>query len=155
MRLFVVRHGRAGAAATDAERKLTRDGADGVRRVARRLAKMGERTDAILCSPLTRARETADILAAELGMPPVIVSPALASGSPVAAILGAIRENASRQALMIVGHNPEFGDLAVMLAGKDGPLELAAGQVVCLNLPAGPGGDKPAMLYTASPEDPA
>jgi phosphohistidine phosphatase SixA len=93
-------------------------------------------------------------MAAVMGSPPVMVEPGLASGAKVDTITGLVRKRAALQALMIVGHNPEFGDLAGMLAGKGGPLDLAAGQVVCLDLPPESGGDKPVMVYSVSPEDP-
>jgi len=154
MRLFIMRHGRAGTAPADNERRLSAEGRGDVGRVARRLAGLGERLDAILCSPLARARETAEIMAVEMGSSPVMVEQGLASGASVDAIAGIIRERAAYQALMIVGHNPEFGDLAGRLAGKSGPLELAAGQVVCLDLPLETEGGKSGMLYSVSPEDP-
>lgn len=81
-RLFVVRHAVAeetAAGLEDHARRLTRKGRRRFARLVRRLARGGMGVDAIASSPLVRARETAEILAAELpGRPPVLVVDALA-----------------------------------------------------------------------------
>jgi phosphohistidine phosphatase len=63
--LYLVRHASAEVAAAgmgDADRRLTPDGAQRMRRAAAGLKRLGIIADAVLSSPLPRAEETASIL---------------------------------------------------------------------------------------------
>lgn len=64
--LCLVRHGAAGEAARDQDRKLTAVGRSEVDALGRALEAKGVRVDRILHSTLERARETAEILALRL-----------------------------------------------------------------------------------------
>jgi phosphohistidine phosphatase SixA len=66
VRVYLVRHGEAGAAATDHARRLTPAGRAHVARLAERAAAAGVRVEEIRHSGLVRAKETADVLAARL-----------------------------------------------------------------------------------------
>jgi phosphohistidine phosphatase len=67
MELYILRHAEAGkslaAQARDAERSLTAEGKDELEDVARALWRLKIRPDYIICSPLKRARETANMVA--------------------------------------------------------------------------------------------
>ncbi|MFO0756867.1 MAG: histidine phosphatase family protein [Byssovorax sp.] len=75
-RILLIRHGQ-----TDDNKNLVFQGQGGrglnaegraeCQRLAERLAGMGAKLDAIFCSDLTRARESAEIVAAPLGLSPV------------------------------------------------------------------------------------
>src|SRR5262245_15940784 len=68
MDLFLMRHGEAdSAAARDEDRALTEAGKTDVREAARGMARLGLRFDVALCSPLLRARETAEAVIEETG----------------------------------------------------------------------------------------
>ena len=69
MNLYVLRHGEAGksfnVAAKDGRRSLTEEGRKEVRRVAASLRVLGVHFDSIVSSPLSRATETAELVATE------------------------------------------------------------------------------------------
>ena len=67
MRLYLVRHAKAAPGDPDELRSLTPEGREQARLLAERLA--AERPDAVVTSPLLRARETAAALG--LGEPAV------------------------------------------------------------------------------------
>src|SRR6478672_2083073 len=66
MRLFLVRHAEAAAGEPDDLRPLTAAGRDSARALGARLA--AEQPDAVLSSPLLRARETAAAIAEAAGL---------------------------------------------------------------------------------------
>ncbi|HWH77607.1 MAG TPA: phosphohistidine phosphatase SixA, partial [Candidatus Binatus sp.] len=73
MNLYLMRHGIAVAAndpavGHDSERPLTNKGVKRMRRAARGLRRLKIPFDAILTSPVLRARQTAEIVAAALCM---------------------------------------------------------------------------------------
>ena len=153
MLLYLIRHGKAAAAAdfkSDAERPLTADGVAEMRRVARRLAKLAISFDATLTSPLVRARETAEVLA-EAGIAGLIEDcPALAPGGTLeetlAQVVRHLRHGAERIAL--VGHEPGLSDWAARLAGApSSALELKKGGIIALELADRPPFEGRAMLF--------
>jgi phosphohistidine phosphatase len=141
MFLYLIRHGKAAAGASDAERPLTADGADEMRRVARRLTKLGVAFDATLSSPLVRALETADLLA-EAGIAGAVEAcPALAPGGTLDEALGDVARRHARGAerIALVGHEPTLSEWAARLAGAPaGSLELKKGGIIALELPDRP-----------------
>jgi phosphohistidine phosphatase len=93
---------------------------------------------------LLRARQTADIVAAEFQVKAVATVPELAPGQPPAALASWLTGQTRRALVAIVGHEPSLS-LAVswLLAGTDRPfVELKKGAACLLELSsdAGPGG---------------
>src|SRR5262245_41820779 len=83
--IYVVRHAiaemRGEAWPDDSKRPLSEAGILRMRKNARGLLRLGVEIDVILTSPLVRARQTAEILAATFDVrPPLVVSDALAPG---------------------------------------------------------------------------
>ena len=76
--LYLVRHGlaeeRGDAWPDDAKRPLTDEGMSKMRKSVRGLARLGVSVDVVLTSPLVRARQTAEIVAAGLSPRPSLVS---------------------------------------------------------------------------------
>lgn len=109
MRLLIVRHAIAVPSGTpgipDDERTLTDDGRKKFRRVARGLARLVKKPDVILTSPLPRARETADLLAAAWEGATVEDLPALAVGDH-AGLEEALRRYSDGALVAVVGHEP-------------------------------------------------
>ena len=66
MRLYLVRHAKAEQGEPDDLRRLTPDGRAAARDLGRRLAAEGVAPDAVLSSPLLRARETAEEIVEEV-----------------------------------------------------------------------------------------
>src|SRR4051812_31927542 len=120
--LYLVRHAiaeeRGPKWPDDSQRPLTDDGAKKWRRQAAGLVVIDARPDVILTSPFTRARQTADILAAAWPKKPKVVElPALQPGMKPRDVVRAL-EPADRQAsVALVGHEPGLGELAALLVG--------------------------------------
>jgi phosphohistidine phosphatase len=122
MDIYLMRHGEARPEEEDAQRPLSEAGRLSVERVARRLAIADTRLDGIYHSGALRARQTAEILAAELdARPPVHERSGLRPLDPVQPVadwlLGDSGEDA---ALALVGHLPFLEQLATLLvAGRE------------------------------------
>jgi phosphohistidine phosphatase len=116
-RVYVVRHGKAEPQRTDdASRRLTPEGRAAFDALVRRLAPR-LRVRRIATSPLARAAETAELLAARSGAR-VEEDPRLASGAASGRdVLAVVRAAADGTAL--VGHNPELAEAIAAAAEKD------------------------------------
>lgn len=128
---FLVRHGKAEkhAPGGDGARRLTDAGREAFAATARALA--GElRLVRILTSPLTRARETAAILAEATGAA-VEVEPRLASGASSGHALLALGR-AQGPGVALVGHNPELAQAVAAAGGQDA--EVPPGAVAAVGL---------------------
>jgi phosphohistidine phosphatase len=113
VRLFVVRHAEAAPGEPDELRPLTDAGRAVARALGERLA--GEQVDAVLSSPLLRARETAAVIARAVGVEPE-PDERLAPGASAADLREAI---AGRGATIVaVGHQPDCSEIVLMLTGR-------------------------------------
>ncbi|MBN9493234.1 histidine phosphatase family protein [bacterium] len=121
MRLCLVRHGIAvprSPEIDDGERPLAPEAMDRTRAALAGLATLF-RPEAILTSPLLRARQTAAIAAELCGLPRSIDCAGLATGDQ-AAVLGILRD-ADASAAMLVGHEPWLSGLtSLLLTGTEG-----------------------------------
>lgn len=145
MRLLIIRHAAAVPSGTpgipDDDRPLTPKGEAKFRVAAQGLARIADRPDVLLTSPLPRARVTADIAAqAFKGLEPR-VEPALAHGG-VDAILAALGHEPPESVVAIVGHEPVLGALLARLLGARGgeQFPFKKGGAALVDLPAGPRG---------------
>jgi phosphohistidine phosphatase len=141
--LYLVRHAiaadRGPAWPDDSKRPLTSDGMKKFRRAARGVADLGVEVDRMLTSPLVRARQTAELLAAALpGDPPIVETHALAPGASFEALVKIVEEYGDCRALALVGHEPGIGDLAARLIGAPSPLEFKKGAVCRIDFDAWP-----------------
>ena len=123
MNLYFLRHGIAVSAeetAPDGERSLTAKGIKRMRKGARGLRRFGLDFDAILTSPLARARQTADIVAAALGLESrLTVVEALQPNCSVEELLASLSDYQDRKHLLLVGHEPLLsGTAAFLVTGK-------------------------------------
>jgi phosphohistidine phosphatase len=118
MLLYVVRHAEAAPGEPDELRALTPAGREQAQALAERLVRDGTRLDAVLSSPLLRARETAAAIAKELGVV-VQVDEGLAPGATAASVRAAIAGRG--EAVAIVGHQPDCSELVSELSGEPAP----------------------------------
>jgi phosphohistidine phosphatase len=115
MRLLIVRHAEAKPGSPDALRTLTARGRDQARTLGRRLRELSLEPDAVVSSPLLRARETADALG--LGEPEVDdrLAPGASPDDVRDAALG------RGETVLVVGHQPDCGRAAAALSGGPEP----------------------------------
>ena len=118
MQLVLVRHAEAAPGEPDDERRLTAEGREQARSLGRRLAADGVHPDALLTSPLRRARETARLLGDALGVDPEI-EPALAPGANATGLRDAATGRGD--VVVAVAHQPDCGQIAVELGADPEP----------------------------------
>ncbi len=122
MRLYLMRHGAAvdlgdKGIFRDEDRPLTADGRRRTREAAAGLAGIGCRPARIVSSPLLRARETAELAAAELGIKGGIelLDALEPDARPEAAGRWLARQPPAD--LLLVGHLPQLPEFAAWLIG--------------------------------------
>lgn len=152
MRVYIVRHGKAterpvegrvegGARGsgpfTDFDRELTARGEAQAAFLAERVAAVDPRPDVILSSRYPRAIQTARAIDAALACA-VVTEAGLEVDREVSEAIELIeREHgAGRKSIMIVGHNPQLGELLGVLASGLPPQEmiLKTGELVALDV---------------------
>ncbi len=117
MLLYLLRHADADTIApSDGARPLSEKGVEQAKKVARFCEAHDMQLSLILTSPLRRAHETAKPVAAALRAELMIV-PWLASGMHPHAALEELRAYRSQTSVMLVGHEPDFSQLAAHLLG--------------------------------------
>ena len=145
--LYLIRHGiaeeRGEAWPDDDKRPLTADGISRLKKSARGLEQLGVTFDVVLTSPLTRTRQTADVIAGAFEpRPPIVAIESLAPDGSAPAVLADLEKHSRRERIALVGHEPNLGELAARLIGARRPFELKKGAVCRIDLetlpPAGP-----------------
>jgi phosphohistidine phosphatase len=127
VRLYLVRHAQAAPGEPDELRPLTREGREQARALGERLRDEDVHPDALLTSPLLRARETGGELARALE---VEAEPdeRLAPGASVEDVRAAVEGRGER--VVVVGHQPDCGEIVAALTGGPEPPFPAAGLAV-------------------------
>jgi phosphohistidine phosphatase len=114
MEIWVLRHAKAeekGTSKPDEERALTPGARRKMRSAARAITRLEPKFDAILTSPLLRARQTAEPVARALSLRDVLIeSDALSPQADPKAILLEIEKRRFGRVL-VVGHMPHLGRL--------------------------------------------
>jgi phosphohistidine phosphatase len=116
VRVYLCRHAEAAPGEPDDLRELTDEGRRQARALGVRLAGLAEPPATVLASPLLRARQTAEAIAAETGAT-LRVEPALAPGATADALHDAVAGASAPVAA--VGHQPDCSDITVVLTGSD------------------------------------
>jgi phosphohistidine phosphatase SixA len=113
VRLFVVRHAEAAPGDPDELRPLTDAGRAAARALGDRLADHG--LDAVLSSPLLRARETAEAIARPAGL---VAEPdeRLSPGADAEAVREAVAGRGDT--VVTVGHQPDCSEIVLALSGE-------------------------------------
>ena len=124
MDIYFLRHGSANhydPAGNDEIRPIDKTGEQQAHEVGRALAALDPKLDAIVSSPLTRALQTAEIVAQELGHKDKIVTDeALRPEASYEQFVGLLARFAKKKAIMVVGHNPSMTEFLVrMLSGRN------------------------------------
>jgi len=120
MRLYLMQHGEAVDKAVDAERPLSAKGRHDVERIAAFVAGAGVHVSQVWHSGKTRARQSAVILADQVGGKAVEIE-GLRPDDDIAILLKRVdREHGD---IAIAGHLPHLSLLAAKLLGAKGDLE--------------------------------
>lgn len=148
MRLFIVRHGKATdaqccgsgcgsepAQGTDFSRELTTRGHAQARFLAGMLGKGERRVKNIIASRFPRALQTAHALQHPLACD-LATDARLEVDHDVSEVLEVIHEHAEERTLMLVGHNPQLGELISVLCSGLAPQELIlkTGEMVVIDI---------------------
>ena len=116
MLVFLVRHAHAEKGEPDGLRPLSDRGREEARAVAVQLAGHDTPPTLVVTSPLLRARQTAEPIAAASGAE-LRVDDRLAPGLTPEELLAALDEGEGPVA--VVGHQPDFSEIAFALTGSD------------------------------------
>jgi phosphohistidine phosphatase len=148
LEIYLVRHAPAGKRGPewpdDSLRPLTAEGRKSFQKVVKGLAAASVGIDLVLTSPLTRCKQTAEILAEGLHVKPRVQPiDSLAPGAGAAAVVGELARLARRSRIALVGHEPDLGKLAAHLLGMKRVPEFRKGGACRIDLnglpPSGPG----------------
>jgi phosphohistidine phosphatase len=115
MRLLIVRHAEAASGSPDELRPPTSEGREHARELGARLREEGFAADAVVSSPLLRARETAEALG--LGAPEV--DDRLAPGATPFDLRDAAIGRG--ETVVVIGHQPDCSKAVAALTGGDEP----------------------------------
>ena len=130
--LYLVRHAIAAERGDDwpddDKRPLTERGIARFKEAIAGLEPLGVGLDEVFTSPLVRAKQTADLLAAGMNAkPPVKILEALSPGHSPTAVLAQLAKVAKRRRIALVGHEPGLGELAAHLIGAGRALPFKKG----------------------------
>jgi phosphohistidine phosphatase len=121
--LFLVRHAKSSRddpSLPDRDRPLDDRGKQDAPRMGKRLVKRDVKPDLLISSPALRALTTAQLIAEEVGYKrkDIVVDNRLYASGPddLLAVIRALDKKLDR--VMLVGHNPQFTDLAHRLSSE-------------------------------------
>ena len=130
MILYFLRHASAGESMKDAKkdkkRPLDEDGIKQSHGMGRALAALEVQPEVVISSPLTRAMQTASLVANELGFENKIqVETALTPEASYSDFVDMLRRYASAESVVVVGHNPNLSDfLGKTIGGRSNPADI-------------------------------
>jgi phosphohistidine phosphatase len=112
--VIVVRHAKAAPGDPDDLRPLTEQGREAARMLGELLAE--RRPDAVVSSPLLRARETAQAIAGAAGLQATI-DERLAPGADADDLRAAVAGRG--ETVITVGHQPDCSEIVLVLTGRE------------------------------------
>ncbi len=136
MRLCLLRHAEAHSAAlgqSDAERMLTEAGWQVARQVGEALRRIRLAPDVVYTSPYRRAVQTAQAVAEALNVP-VVEDRLIAPGCGPAELEALIQTYTPGETVLVVGHQPDLGELVRWLTGA--AIQLPVGGLAVVEAPA-------------------
>ncbi|MGA7412487.1 MAG: phosphohistidine phosphatase SixA [Bryobacteraceae bacterium] len=139
MQVYLLRHGIAEEARigmNDSDRELTTEGRRRLRETLRALANVEVSPSLIVSSTLTRALQTAEIARSVFKTKAsVLRTKALTPSATVEQVWDEIRAHRGESELMLVGHEPQFSNLAAYLLGaRELRVDFKKGAVLRLDL---------------------
>jgi phosphohistidine phosphatase len=165
MNLLVIRHAIAEdreafakSGRDDDQRPLTQAGRGKMRRGARGLRTVAGRAPILASSPLVRARQTAEIVAPELGASRVEIVEALRPDQSFDELLKWLRSHSAHNddedsTVAVVGHEPHLGGLVtwLMTGGDDSRIELKKGAACLVHFDGPPNKGEGVLRWALTP----
>lgn len=160
MQILLIRHGIAvdpdsskSAPTDDAERPLTKEGRQKMRKAAKGLRQLIPALDLIATSPLLRAAQTAEIVAREYGDTRTVQVSALAPRKPLPALLEWLNAHPPEATVALVGHEPHLSTfLCWLLTGlQESFVELKKGGAALVEVPTPVAAGKAKLLWMLKP----
>jgi len=154
--LYLVRHAIAAERGPkypdDSLRPLIKRGIARMREAARGFADLDPEIDLVISSPLVRAKQTAEILIAQLSPSPAHeLIEELSPGCPPADLADALGRCEKQRAIALVGHEPDLGIFAAWLTGAHRPIPFKKGGIACFEVTAFPPDRNSTLLWAATP----
>jgi len=120
MEIYLMQHGSALPKEQDPEEGLSPDGKARIHASGKALNKMGITFDVILSSPKKRSKQTASIVAGEVGFPPdkIIETEKVKALTHPEETLTIVAEHSGNQRILIAGHLPSVAEVASFLLTK-------------------------------------
>lgn len=137
MELIILRHGKAEDhhSSGDASRNLLEKGRIQSRNAGLLLKSAELLPELVLCSPLARARQTAEEFCHSAGVPSPTVVSWLASGMHPETALNELIAYREFTRIAIVGHEPDLSELIQWLTEAHGnSIEMKKGSLACLRI---------------------
>jgi phosphohistidine phosphatase len=139
MKCYFLRHGLAVNAAewsgSDFDRPLTRQGLERTTKSAKTIAALRLTVDAIVSSPLTRAKQTATIVAEQLKLQDRLIEDERLGGSFGLNYLSQVlAEHHTADAMMLVGHEPGMSRTVSEIVGGAN-IDFKPGTLACVSVP--------------------
>jgi phosphohistidine phosphatase len=139
VRCYFLRHGAATEPedfeGSDFDRPLTDAGRERMTRAAKALSALDLKLDAVVTSPLLRAKQTAAIVAKALHLERRLIEDTRLGGGFGPGRLGEIlRDHRDARALLLVGHEPGMSDTVGHLVRAAG-IAFKKGTIACVELP--------------------
>ena len=152
--LYLLRHADAGNpeawTGPDAARPLSSKGEKQSERLGRFLARIGFRPDAVISSPKLRASQTAEIVAAALGVS-VVLDERLGGGVDESVVEAVVREAGDPRRVVLVGHDPDFTSLLQLLCTARG-VEMKKGALARIDVDRPVGAGRGALRWLVPPD---
>jgi phosphohistidine phosphatase len=138
MEIYLMQHGPALPKDQDPEEGLSPEGKERIRSSARAIKKMGVSFDAVLSSPKKRSKETAAIVAEEVGFPldRIVETTRVKAMTPPEETAQALSELSGAERVLIAGHLPSVAEVASFLLteGSKAAVQFEMGGCCCIEV---------------------
>jgi len=156
MILYIMRHAEAVEASDtlqDEWRYLTENGRASAEKMSSRIARYVSKKRITITSPLTRAVQTAEIVAEQACRKAVVVaSELLLPGAEISGLVEHLKNSRGARRVMLVGHEPQLGLLVAHLLGcTEKVVSLKKGSCLALKLDVGTGDNSATFLWYLPP----
>ncbi len=158
MEIYILRHGIAVPRGTpgypDDDRPLTEKGVEKMTEAARGLARIINKLDVVVSSPLIRAIDTATITAHAVGYKDKIIkTDSLLPGKSHQDLFSFLSDYNNKKSVLIVGHEPHLGFLASRLLGiNDSVIEFKKGGVCRIDVDSMPPRSPGILIWSLAPK---